>query len=293
MTWEEIQELLPDLLEARHEGIAFRHFQRRGQTVSAIGDLSAMRVPVVTDSAGRPLVETERRTVSIESETHYTDESTGETRGAVAGSAARAWRQLGLIDDRGHPTPRGVIFSFFQHGEGLAVAAALEDEHYPIDELVWHLANLRAGHRFEQEEGVEDGGSERLAILCRQAYGPVDHEGYLRLGLPIGYGAGAAEAIRAWSSGERVVFSKSGVTDFDLGPGDVERAFVEWLSLLRHVRGAPDMDLPRWQELKEAAAGELARRRVESPLSNLPEFPQTELARRPQHRLSFRQIQSA
>lgn len=296
MTFEEIEILLPDLLTPHFEGMIIRQFLRRGQTVALIGDLGTTEVPVITDAAGRPLLRTDRRTVAIESETHYTDESTGETRGAVEGSAARAWRQLGLIDDRGHPTDRGVIFSFFQHGEGLAIAAALEDEHYPIEELVAHLANLRAGHRFEVEDSGGEGGlggnSERLAIVCRQAYGPVDHEGYLRLGLPSSYGAGAAEAIEAWSSGDGALFQRARKSDFEFGPGDVERACVEWLSLLRHVRGAPDLEHDRWRELREAAGQELARRRVESPLRHLPEFPQTVLARRPQHRLAFRQVQS-
>ena len=55
---------------------------------------------------------------------------------------------LGLIDAQALPTRRGIVFSFFNHGEGLAVAAALEAKHYPIEELVYDLANLRAGHRF-------------------------------------------------------------------------------------------------------------------------------------------------
>jgi len=41
----------------------------------------------------------------------------------------------------GTPTTRGILFSFFHHGEGLAVAAALEDDSYAIDELLFDLAN--------------------------------------------------------------------------------------------------------------------------------------------------------
>ena len=130
-----------------------------------------------------------------------------------------------LIDDRGTPTDRGVIFSFFQHGEGLAVAAALEEASYPIDELIWHLANLRASHRFELGDAGNDGGngSERLAAACRGAYGPVDHEGYLRLGLPVGYGEGAAEAVEAWCRGGMNAVRQA-ADDLEVGPGDVERA---------------------------------------------------------------------
>ena len=38
-------------------------------------------------------------------------------------------------------------FSVFSRGEGLAIAAAVEDLNYSIDELIFDLANLRAGHR--------------------------------------------------------------------------------------------------------------------------------------------------
>jgi superfamily II DNA/RNA helicase len=292
MSFEEIEVLLPDLLVRHLNGGAVSGFVVRGATVSALVDFSGIPVPVIRDGAGRALWNPERRTVEVESETHYTDEATGEVRGSAAGTPAHAWRQLGLIDDRGFPTERGIIFSFFQHGEGLAVAAALEDATYPIDELLWHLANLRSGHRFESGDSGRDGGhsSERLAAACRHAYGPVDHEGYLRLGLPIGYGEGAAEAIEAWCHGGMNALRKGG-EEVEIGPGDVERAYVEWLSLLRHVRGAPDYGLPRWRALQTAAREELDRRRIESPLKNLPEFAQTVLSRHPQHRLGFRQIQ--
>ena len=54
-------------------------------------------------------------------------------------SPAWAWRKLGLIHADGKVTRRGILFSFFPHGEGLAVAAALEDESYPIEDLVFDL----------------------------------------------------------------------------------------------------------------------------------------------------------
>lgn len=293
VTFEEIEILLPDLISPHLGGAAIRGFLRQGNTIVALADFAALPVPTVEDSLGRPVFQAERRNVAIESETHYIDDASGEVRGAVAGSAARAWRQLGLIDDRGHPTGRGVIFSFFQHGEGLAIAAALEDPTYPVDDLLWHLANLRASHRFDTTDRPEitGGGSERLAIVCRQTYGPVDHEGYLRLGLPVGYGDGAAEAIEAWLSGDQAAFRRAAI-DLEIGPGDVERAQVEWLSLLRHLRAAPDFENDRWRALQTAARAELQRRPIDSPLKSLPEFPHTTLSRRPQHRLTFRQIQS-
>ena len=82
-------------------------------------------------------------------------------------SPSEAWYELGLIDQEAHPTIRGEIFSFFSRGEGLAIAAAVEDEKYPIEELIKDLANLRAGHRFRGYVSSES----RLDMVCRETYG--------------------------------------------------------------------------------------------------------------------------
>ena len=76
----------------------------------------------------------------------------------IVNSPTYAWRHLGLVETDGTPTRRGMIFSFFHGGEGLAVAAALEDETYPVDELVFDLANIRAGPRFADEDAPMGGG---------------------------------------------------------------------------------------------------------------------------------------
>ena len=111
----------------------------------------------------------------------------------IVDSPAHSWRRLGLIERDGTPTRRGIVCSFFQHGEGLAVAAALEDERYPIAELIFDLANLRAGPRFAGDDSPYSG---RLAIACQRLYGHDDVEGYLQMGVPLDYGAGASEALR-------------------------------------------------------------------------------------------------
>ena len=279
------------VLEEYFAGARIAGFVLRGSTLTARADFSGSTVAAYRDSLGKNLIAPQRRTVVIEAETHFVDESTGIQRETRGGTAAHAWRKLGLIDDRGAPTRRGLLFSFFQHGEGLAVAAGLEDEHYPIDALIWHLINLRASHRFEiAGAGTEgDSGSERLAMVCRRAYGPVDHEGYLRLGLPVGYGEGAAEAVQAWQRGGPGGQKFGPGSEF--GIGDIERACIEWLSLLRHIRGAPDFDFDRWRELKAVAGELLDRKKSANPLRNLPEFPSAVLSRRRQHRLTYRQVQ--
>ncbi len=283
-TEEEATVLFSDLFESAIAPACFFDLVERGRTLYLRGNFSASEIPVTTDSLSKMLSQPGRRSVEIKAETHYLDESTGDSFDPSAGSPAHAWRKLSLIDDQGAPTDRGVLCSFFQHGEGLAVAAALEDLHYPIDEMIYHFANLRAGHRFEVDDPAVGGGSERLAASCRQAYGPTDYEGYLRLGLPETYGEGAAEVIAQMLAGKlHLLFS--GKAPMEFGPGDVERAFIEWISFLRHIRNAPDIENERWRQLKQAAEEELKKRDRRSPLIDLPSMPTTILQRRPQNRI--------
>ena len=100
------------------------------------------------------------------------DQLEHDSTAPIVNSPAYAWRRLGLVEIDGTPTRRGVIFSFFQAGEGLAIAAALEDETYPIDDLVFDLANIRAGPRFAGEDAPMGG---RLGILCQRIYGRADY----------------------------------------------------------------------------------------------------------------------
>jgi hypothetical protein len=165
----------------------------------------------------------------------------------ITDAPAWQWRRLGLIERDGTPTRRGILFSFFQHGEGLAVAAALEEENYLIDELVFDLANLRAGLRFSGDDSPYSG---RLAIACQRLYGHEDVEGYLSSGVPVDYGGGASEALRSILE---LGLPRQKLLNESLRLGDIERAIVEWRSLLRHVHHAPDYDWARWRELKAAA----------------------------------------
>jgi hypothetical protein len=210
----------------------------RGNVVALQLELGGIEVTAFVDSQQRPLLDPPRRIVAIAAETHY-----GEFR-PRAGTPAHAWRKLGLVDAEGRPTARGRVFSRFQAGEGLMIAAALEDTLYPLEELVLHLANLRGGARFHDHSGP----SERLATASRAIYGHVDHEGYLRAGLAEGYGEGAWETI------ERYLAGGAQALDPELRRGDVERAILEWKSLLRHIVHAPDADAPRWRALQAAAA---------------------------------------
>jgi hypothetical protein len=287
-TSEEAEALLPPLFSKPLSPAGIIGLRERGRTLFLIAHFQDLVIPVYRDDLGRALHQPPGRSTEIVSETHYIDSLSGDSFQPIPGSPARAWRKLNLIDDSGHPTSRGVIFSLFRSGEGLAVAAALEDSHYPIEDLVLHLANLRAGHRFEldtvpgAERLIHSIGSDRLASSCRQAYGVVDFEGYLQLGLPPNYGESAAEVISVLLEGKlKQLIGKQPALDF--GPGDVERAYIEWLSLLRHLRQAPNLDDPRWTELKAAASEELSRHEGRTPLAMLPELSVTLLQKPPQH----------
>lgn len=198
----------------------------------------------------------------------------------TATGTALLWRRLALVDATGIPTRRGQLVSFFSQGDGLAVAAALEEESYPLDELIFDLANLDGGFRFCGEDNRWGG---RLANVCHERYGLLSIPGYLENGVPPKYGAGAEQVV---SSVYRNPSEKNAwVTDL-LGPGDIDRIIIEWRSLLRQIGHAPDLEWPRWRALQAMAKGML--NETESPtITDLPplQFHQT---RRVDHRLILR-----
>ncbi|HEX7859143.1 MAG TPA: DEAD/DEAH box helicase [Verrucomicrobiae bacterium] len=195
----------------------------------------------------------------------------------TSAGTALLWRRLRLIDQEGVPTLRGRIVSFFMQGDGLAIAAALEDESYPLDELIYDLANLDAGFRFCGEENRWAG---RLAMVCQAAYGTQTIPGYLESGVPAKYGSGAELVV---SSVHKNPLSKhEWVTDL-LGAGDIDRVIIEWRSTLRQIAHAPALEWPRWTELQKLARETL--NETDSPtLTELPplEYHQT---KRVDHRL--------
>ncbi len=199
------------------------------------------------DAKGKVLLNPPLRKAKREYVPPFAETETSHLRRLADASPAEAWYELGLINEAARPTRRGIVFSFFSRGEGLAIAAALEDETYPVEDLVRDLANLRAGHRFRAYSKSDC----RLAYVCRQAYGAVDCPGYLRGGVPPEYGEGAAEVLRERS--EAGLQGKE-ILDEELRTGDVERARIEWFSLLALVAKAPPLDWTRWENLRKAAA---------------------------------------
>ena len=195
---------------------------------------------------------------------------------------AFAWRQLGLIEESGKPTRRGTLFSFFNQGEGLAIAAALENADYPIEDLVFDLANLRAGHRFALDESQMGG---RLGLICQQTYNRADFAGYLEMGVPPAYGAGAAEVVREVVENQT---SRHKLVNELLRHGDIERAITEWRSLLRQIVHAPDHDWDRWRALKRMSE-QFVNSTQSTALQPLPVLLPAQLRRyQPRFKVSFK-----
>jgi len=220
----------------------------RGQQLLARLDFSGIEVPGWIDGHGAALrnpPEKEARPLPCRSCPEFEAFCRPTT---ITASPAHDWRLHDLIAPDGTPTTRGILFSFFHHGEGLAIAAALEDESYPIEELVFDLANLRAGPRFAGDDSPRGG---RLGALCQKIYVRADLPGYLEMGVPLAYGAGASEVVRELIEHHT---SRTKLLTESLRQGDIERALIEWRSLLRHIVWAPDYDLSRWRELQSAAA---------------------------------------
>ena len=262
---------------APENGREAQRFERDGLLVLQ-HSFSHLNQDAVKDSTGTFLISPLTRNVALEVETSYANSVE-----APEGSAAHAWRKLGLVDEDGHPTLRGQVFSRFQKGEGLMVAAALEDTTYPIDELTLHLANIRAGYRFDDTGG---GGSERLAAAARHCYGMVDYSGYLQLGLCPGYGEGAAELIQIFLSGKKRAHE---LTSDILSDGDIERAFVEWLSVLRHIAYAAPVGWDRWLEL-QSEARRLLQIHSEKYAPVIPDLPHRTLNHKVRLRLVYAQF---
>lgn len=144
------------------------------------------------------------------------------------------WQRTGVLDRRLRLTARGEIVSFFLGPEGLALAAALEDRRYALDDLLFDAANLFAGDRFS---GTNPRRLGRLAAACNHVYRRLTIDGWLVEGVPPQYGSGAGESVRALvAEGAR---AREIIAEVETaGRGDLDRLLTEWRSLLRQVASA-------------------------------------------------------
>ncbi len=186
-------------------------------------------------------------------------------------------QRTGVLDRELRLTPRGQIVASFLGPEGLAIAVGLEDRRYPLDTLIFDLANLFSGERFA---GTNPRILGRLSAVCEKAFHRFSIDGYLVNGIPPQYGYGAAEVVKARVEGERLrVLAEAQET---AGRGDIDRLMTEWRSLLRQIAAAAPIvfhgektDAPalflaeRWDTLRAMARAYVNDLRIES----LPELP--------------------
>lgn len=277
--WEE--SVAPALVEklARAQRTPVQKFWHRGHQIVANVSLAALTLRVPVDVHGVALWRPTEREVLPPDCARCSLLEVCKQLETTSGTAL-LWRRLNLVDTTGRPTLRGRLVSFFQQGDGLAIAAALEDETYPLDELIYDLANLDAGFRFC---GDENRWAGRLALVCHERFKLQTIPGYLENGLPPKYGYGAEAVVHAVH--KNPLSKHTFITDLT-GAGDIDRVIIEWRSLLRQISHAPALDWPRWQALQAMARTFL--QETESPtLTELPrlEFNQT---RRVDHRLHLR-----
>jgi hypothetical protein len=163
------------------------------------------------------------------------------------------WNRIGLLDKNLQLTRRGRAMAGFSGAEGLGVLAGLEDEKYPLAELLEDMANLVAGDRFC---GNEPRWGGRLAFACQKTYRRFSSDGFLVDGMPLNYGSGGAEIVRALRTKKFVPMQG---LDEHVHRGDIDRLLIEWKSLLRQVAGASaDLAWPRWTQFQEMCRAEFA-----------------------------------
>ncbi|MDX9892723.1 MAG: hypothetical protein RBS29_09530, partial [Bacteroidales bacterium] len=252
--------------------------ERLPDKITALLDLSELTLSAVIDQEGVALYKPASRMThpsSCQECAHLkTCQSLSTSPGAVL-----LWRRLGLISSNGTPTMRGRIASFFSGGPGLAIAAAIEDKKYPLEELLYDLANLDAGFRFAGDENRWGG---RLAWVSKKTYKMQTAEGYLEHGVPPEYGFGASDVVAALQQNPEIKYRFVSPT---LGVGDIDRIIIEWRSRMRQVAHSPSLDNERWTAFQQLCKETL--QETESPtLLDLPplEFAQT---RRMEHTLKI------
>ena len=266
-TWVRLglEDQLRPFFSSLSQGGELVEFVDRGKVLSARMSYENAQALAWKDSRGRLLLNPQLRRVSRSFDSPFAEKSSVHSDDLAQASPVEVWYVLGLIDEHARPTDRGRIFSQFSRGEGLAVAVALEDPTYDMDELIHDLANLRAGHRFRSWANTES----RLSALCRQAYGFRDCPGYLRAGLPMEFGEGGVDFIR-----ERSLLTTLKEEEAeDLGAGDVERLVIEWKCLLDLIAHGPDLGIPRWTELQNKARKLGSSHSQAEELPQLPELP--------------------
>jgi len=239
--------ILPAIKEIlENAGISVVDLNRKGRGLVISCSAWAVKIKAYVDEVGIPFIDPNTRTIFPPDCSICSEREVCQKLPVQQGIAAM-WQKLGLIEGNGRLTLRGRAVSFFQRGDGLAIAAALEDLTYPIDELIYDIANLQGGYRFAGEEERWGG---RLAFACRETYGNATSEGYLENGIPPKYGAGAAEIVHLIHKNLNMKYR---FLSDRTGAGDIDRMIIEWRSLLRQIVHAPKIAWDRFNALRQLA----------------------------------------
>lgn len=205
-------------------------------------------------------------------------------------------QRVGVVDRTLRLTARGMIVAGFAGPEGLALVAALEDLRYPLDHLLFDVANLFGGERFC---GTNPARLGRLAQVCEHAYHRFSFEGFLIEGVPPGYGSGADEVVRALV--QRTARASALIAQLEqAGRGDVDRLMTEWRSLLRQIARTRPIDgtnlsereqrwLARWDAFRALCATTVAAQ----VRGGLPEVPALSAEQRRPIEHRFRRVSAA
>ncbi len=260
------KKVLPLLPQLTGGGECIEWVERKGILFARL-DFSRAPILAYVDREGQALLNPRLRRRQIAGSEQSLPTATTGAKVTAGGfnkeSIAACWLGLGLIDSRGHPTRRGVIASFFQQAEGLAIAACLEASSYEAGELLKDLITLRAGHRFADF----DAGGCQIAALCRNCYGHSNIPGLLRDGVPEDYGGGASVILQSDFPLNQL---RQTHPEVEIRSGDIERARLEWQSLRYQIASAPDYPWSRWQALQQVARDSLPRQRNGFALDKVP-----------------------
>lgn len=262
--WEEkLVPLIKTSYLKRHTPVI--RWQETNESISIVISLAQQTMDAIVDQQGVALWDPERRQAAAPVCRQCTHVKLCRELPSATGTAL-LWRRLNLIDHEGHPSLRGRMMSFFSHGEGLAIAAAVEDNAYPLEDLIYDLANLDGGFRFAGEENRWTG---KLADVCRRTFGPMNIAGYLENGIPLNYGYGASQIVRLVHKNHQA--KQRWTTDL-LGIGDIDRIIIEWRSRIRQISQAPPLPLDRWTRLQQLAKSKLNETSSPTDLT-LPKLP--------------------
>src|SRR5204863_9998890 len=131
---EEIAPLLASKLEQQKTALV--RFVEQADRIVALVSVSQLQMRVPVDSHGIALWRPVEREVLPYDCARCSLVETCKKLSSATG-VALLWRRLRLVDEKGVPTLRRRVVSFFSQSNNLAIAVALKDERYPLDELIY------------------------------------------------------------------------------------------------------------------------------------------------------------